>query len=119
VLDAMGHAADGLGVVITAAVAQKVGSGGPEAVGIMERLPSSGELMIATRGRTGPPKAHDKQPQHGDGNSRRTNDFCWPADRSYPSSCTVPMLAATWPHLATVAFCANAVNSSLQPSLYC
>jgi hypothetical protein len=36
VLDAMGHAGDGLGVVITAAVAQKVGSGGPEAVGIQE-----------------------------------------------------------------------------------
>src|SRR5215203_5503335 len=36
VLDAMGHTGDGLGVVITAAVAQKVGSGGPEAVGIQE-----------------------------------------------------------------------------------
>jgi hypothetical protein len=36
VLDAMGHAGDGLGVVIAAAVAQKVGSGGLEPVCIQE-----------------------------------------------------------------------------------
>jgi hypothetical protein len=36
VLDAMGHTGDGLGIVITAAMAQKVSSRRPEPVGIQE-----------------------------------------------------------------------------------